>query len=406
MAKIPVEFGEWRPDIATLDTKFATEIENVFAGVNSYLPFPSLLPFSGSSLSNPGNDTYTKVLLHFDGADASTTITDVNIGGSAHTWTVAGNAQIDTASTQFGTGSLLLDGTGDWVTTADSADFALGSSDFTIDCWFNCDDVTGNVRHIAGQCDSTASAGSISFYIQRLNNGWIRAGVSFGSGITSTRACTSTTQYTSSVNTGWHHLAFVRDGFNFRLFLDGVQEDIFQFGSTINNSTNALRIGAQGEVTTNTWKGWIDEFRISVGIARWTANFLPPRGAYFDVGGRVCGLYSARTVNGNWKIYAGTSTRLLTLSSAGWVDVSRTGGVPYHVAGDDLWSFEQFGTKLIAVNINDVPQVIDIDSGTNFAALGGSPPQATNVKTIGDFLFLSGLATGTTGTSTDAVNAR
>ena len=43
--KIPVEFGEWRPDVALLDTKFAADVENVFAGVNSYLPFPSLLPF-------------------------------------------------------------------------------------------------------------------------------------------------------------------------------------------------------------------------------------------------------------------------------------------------------------------------------------------------------------------------
>ena len=42
--KVPLEFGEWRPDVALLDTKFASEVENVFAGVNSYLPFPSLLP--------------------------------------------------------------------------------------------------------------------------------------------------------------------------------------------------------------------------------------------------------------------------------------------------------------------------------------------------------------------------
>ena len=60
----------------------------------------------------------------------------------------------------------------------------------------------------------------------------------------------------------------------------------------------------------------------------------------------------------------------------------------------DLWMFEQSGQKLVAVNINDEPQVIDIDVGGNFAASGGSPPRATNVKQIGDFLFLSGLAAG------------
>jgi len=62
MKPTPIEFSEWRPDIATLDTKFASEVENVFAGVNSYLPFPSLLAFSGASLSDAGNDSFTKIL--------------------------------------------------------------------------------------------------------------------------------------------------------------------------------------------------------------------------------------------------------------------------------------------------------------------------------------------------------
>ena len=58
-----------------------------------------------------------------------------------------------------------------------------------------------------------------------------------------------------------------------------------------------------------------------------------------------------------------------------WVDVSRTAGGAYNVPIGDMWVFEQCGTKLVAVNINDDPQVIDIDSGTHFADLAGSPPQ-------------------------------
>ena len=52
--KMPVQFGEWRPDIALLDSQFAADVENVFAGVNSYLPFPSLLPISDFALPAPG----------------------------------------------------------------------------------------------------------------------------------------------------------------------------------------------------------------------------------------------------------------------------------------------------------------------------------------------------------------
>ena len=51
--KQPVQFGEWRPDVALLDTQFASEVENVFAGVNSYLPFPSLQAFGITALPMP-----------------------------------------------------------------------------------------------------------------------------------------------------------------------------------------------------------------------------------------------------------------------------------------------------------------------------------------------------------------
>ena len=211
----------------------------------------------------------TKVLLHFNGTDASTVITDSNVGGGAHAWTAAGNAQIDTARKQFGDASLLLDGTGDWVSMPDHVDITFGSNDFTIDFWFNCNDAIGTLRYLAGQGDSTATVGSISFYILRQTNGTIRATAAVGASIFNVVNCISTTQYSDTVNPGWHHLAFVREAFTFKLFLDGTMESSSQLGSALNNSTNALRIGAQGEKTADTWKGWIDEFRIS-NIARWT----------------------------------------------------------------------------------------------------------------------------------------
>ena len=387
--KRPIEFGEWRPDIALLDTKFASEVENVFAGANSYLPFPSLAAFSAARLADSGNDSNTKVLLHFDGADASTVITDANVGGSAHTWTAAGNAQIDTGAARFGASSLLCDGVGDWITTPDSADFALGSGDFTIDFWFNCNEPVGLVRNMTGQCDNGSTIPSTSFYILRRADG--RIGTIVASGPLTTASCVSTALYSDTINPGWHHLAFVRNGANFLLFIDGVQDGFTQLSGALNNSSNALSIGAQGEVTINSWKGWIDEFRIS-NVARWITTFIPPGAAYFNAGGTPCGLYCARTLSGEWKIYAGTQTKLFTWSRDQWADITRLAGGDYHVAPGDLWSWEQSGQTLVACNINDDVQSISIDSGTNFAALAGSPPRATNVKQIGDFLFLSGLA--------------
>ena len=118
-------------------------------------------------------------------------------------------------------------------------------------------------------------------------------------------------------------------------------------------------------------------------------TLLPPAPAT----DKVVGLTSARTTDGQWRIYAGTTKKLYRWTpAAGWTDVSRTTGGDYNVPDGELWSFAQFGKWLIAVNINDVPQVLDVDAGTNFAALGGSPPIAHNVRVIGDFVILGGLA--------------
>jgi len=73
----------------------------------------------------------------------------------------------------------------------------------------------------------------------------------------------------------------VRTSNTLKLFVDGTQEggDVAIAG-TVNDSSNAFSVGTAGEVTGTPWTGWIDEFRLSVGIARWTANFIPPTRAY------------------------------------------------------------------------------------------------------------------------------
>jgi hypothetical protein len=257
----------------------STEILGAISGTQGSRVLTDLTPQTRASGLDSGNDRFTKVLLHFDGADASTTITDSNRGGSAHTWTAAGNAQIDTAQSKFGGASGLFDGTGDWITTPDSADFALGAGDWTVDLWFNCNAAGGTVERLAGQCDSTPTDASSSFRILRTAGNLIAASTQVGS---TSFAVTGTTQFTNAVNTGWHHMAFVRTGDILRLFIDGVQEggDVAITG-TVNDSSNALRVGTTGEVTTDPWTGWIDEFRLSVGVARWTENFTPPSVGYY-----------------------------------------------------------------------------------------------------------------------------
>ncbi len=60
-------------------------------------------------------------------------------------------------------------------------------------------------------------------------------------------------------------------------------------------------------------------------------------------------------------------------------------------SADKQWQFTQFGSLVVAVQENTVPQVYNLSSSTAFADLGGSPPSAAYVSTVGRFLVLSGL---------------
>lgn len=105
------------------------------------------------------------------------------------------------------------------------------------------------------------------------------------------------------------------------------------------------------------------------------------------------GAFMARRDDGSVNLYGATATRLYKLdnTSLEWVDVSKDGSAYSTLATSANWSFAQFGSKLIAVQANVVPQVIDVEVGSAFDALGGSPPQAAHVTIINRFVVLSGL---------------
>ncbi len=222
-----------------------------------------------------GNDPFTKVLMHCDGTDASTTFTDTNFGGAAKVWTAAGNAQIDTAQSKFGGASGLFDGPGDYVSTPDHADYTLASGDWTTDCWFNCNAAGGAFKRLAGQVDVGAATNS-AWFVQRLDTNFLHAGVWQGSSLLQV---VGTTQFTNALNTGWHHVAFVRSGATLLLFVDGVIEASAAISGAVNDSNKPLLVGSYDSGSSDDWIGWIDEHRLS-SIARWVANFTPPTVAY------------------------------------------------------------------------------------------------------------------------------
>lgn len=105
------------------------------------------------------------------------------------------------------------------------------------------------------------------------------------------------------------------------------------------------------------------------------------------------GAVAVRTSTGGFRIFAGSQAKLYEYNGAtlGWVDVSRSGD-PYGVPSTDKWWFQIFGARLMAGNLNDEPQFIDIDAGADFADLAGSPPNARYAWVAGSQLVLGHLA--------------
>ena len=219
------------------------------------------------------DDSYTKLLLHMNGADNGTTFTDE----SGKTVIIAGNACTKTGAKKFGTASAYLDGNGDYLSLADSDDFNFGNGDFTIDTWLYIDStISGRWPGIFAQ--RTSGSSGISCFLMLTDK---KARFEYSTNGTSTTGTT----FNTTLNTNqWYHLALVRNGATITCYINGVAEaTTVNIGtSTIYNSSAAVIIGwLVGSSGVDCYlKGYIDEMRFSKGIARWTANFTPPTAEY------------------------------------------------------------------------------------------------------------------------------
>jgi len=195
----------------------------------------------------------------------------------AKTVTAYGNAQISTAQSKFGGASGLFDGAGDYLSTPDSDDWNFGSGDFTIDFWLRFISPPSNDFTILVAQYQDASNRMLLYWDNRdaTPNGmsfhFIIGGVLYGFTEPSLAS-----QY--SANT-WYHIAMVRNGNNWYIFRNGIQTATTSFSITYSDYSGVVTIG--GETASAKYlNGYLDEFRVSKGIARWTSNFTPSASAY------------------------------------------------------------------------------------------------------------------------------
>jgi hypothetical protein len=209
------------------------------------------------------DDSYSKALLHFNGADQSTTFTDE----SGKTWTPYGSPVIATAQSKFGGASLRLNGSST-VYINYGPDFDLSSGDFTIEAWVRLD--AFDVPQMIFAKDLYGIWLDYQFYIASATS----IGFKSNNGNSSVVA----TVPTMSINT-WYHLAAVMHTGTLNIYLNGTS---YGSGSPAMGNHNELyvRIGDSG-CDCSFMTGYIDELRISK-TARWTNDFTPPTSEYTD----------------------------------------------------------------------------------------------------------------------------
>lgn len=221
-----------------------------------------MIGFLGAQPVATGDPHWDKVvaLLHFDG--------DLT-GETGRVWESVGSSVVSSDESVFGGSSLKVPTTAGLVRAADSADFDFGSGDFTIEFFLRPSSVTPWALYLDKR---ESGAFYAPFAIQRdSNSDRIFFQSAYSPGTWPVRIVAPH----PPLNT-WTHVVYQRRGGVFQAFLGGVQVGSFNGGSNSLLTNNAtLNIGATGS-NSDGMVGYIDELRITKGVARYTENFTPP----------------------------------------------------------------------------------------------------------------------------------
>lgn len=211
-----------------------------------------------------GGDVYwsnVSLLLHMDGSNGSTTFTDSS--SNALSMTVSGSTAISTTQVKYGSASGGFTAAG--KLTAPSNSVLSMNADFTVEFWVYRTGTTGSF-------DSVVSAASESNFLIRAGGANPAVLVGGGNNIANTLSFTQDT---------WHHIAVVRNSGTYKVFKDGTDITTSTYTDSSTRDFSGLIIGESSESGRN-FVGYIDDFRITKGVARYTANFTPPIAAFPD----------------------------------------------------------------------------------------------------------------------------
>ena len=236
----------------------------------------------GSSPTSDPDFASVALLLHADGADASTTFTDSSNNNLTASLTAGGSAQLGTAQYKFGTASLDFNSGSnaniELPSTSDALDIA-SSQDFTIEWWMY-------VTSFSTAAPSGTSSYIIAEFVGSFDYSWNLTSTALSSGacaISFARDFSSSgllTHQDAVPTNSWVHVAHVRSSNVNTLYLNGVASSTTVTSNVALNNSGFFSVGPRQGAAAN--RLYMDEVRVTIGVARYTADFTPPTTAFPD----------------------------------------------------------------------------------------------------------------------------
>ena len=181
-----------------------------------------------------------------------------------------GDTKVSSTQIKYGTGAMYFDGTGDYLAIPASTMFGFGTGDFTIEMWVYFNSIS-SYQVLVGQFVS-----GTSYWAFNIGNGTSSGGIfTYNPGTGQVIVANEGSQAAWLANT-WYHTTVVRSGTTVTIYRNGSSIATGNLSGSLYNPSSNISIGSAGVLASGYLNGYIDDLRVTKGIARYTANFTPP----------------------------------------------------------------------------------------------------------------------------------
>ncbi len=260
--------------------------------------------------------------------------------------------------------ALHFDGSGDYLQTPDSADFTVGTGDYTIEGWFYFNNLSAT-RRLCGQRASNAS--EFQFLLETDSNGILAYYYSIGNASKSVPGIALSTSQ-------WTHIAVERYNTIHTLYVNGVAVGTNNSSGSLDDRAQPFSIGRQGNYTSDTFNGYIQDFRFYKGVAKYKGGFDVPK-PYTPVGIESWRQVSDTCKNNFATLNSVQTSRMTTTDgNLSWTTPTNTyvyGQGTIGIPTTGKWVFEgRFSSNTTTNNYNSIGVSISNPTATPFSSSG------------------------------------